>query len=83
MKQKLKPLQADLLRSSLRRLPEKMRLAVTLRFWHMETVTSIGNYLGVSHEEAIKLIQSGIREIRKSLLRANPNSKREKVFWSL
>lgn len=67
-KQKLKSLQADFLRSSLRRLPDKVRIAVILRFWHMETVESIAKYLGISYADTCKLLDSGIKQLRKKIL---------------
>lgn len=66
-KQKLKPTQKDLLRHFVRTLPEKMRTAITLRFWHQETIHSISSYTGDTTVQIETLIRRGLNILKKKL----------------
>lgn len=58
----------DYLRSELRKLPDQMRIALILRFWHLETIESISQYLNIKWSEANKLIEEGVTKLKKSSL---------------
>jgi len=58
----------DFLRSELRKLPDQMRLAIILRFWHLETIESISQYLNIKWYEANKLIEDGVRLLKEGSL---------------
>lgn len=70
-KQKLKPTQKDLIRNFVRNLPEKMRTAIILRFWHGETISSISSYTGDTLEEVQILIQRGLILLKRRLKKHN------------
>ena len=59
----------DFLRSELRKLPDQMRLAIILRFWHLETIESISRYMNIKWSEANKLIEDGVRLLKEGSLR--------------
>ena len=58
----------DYLRSELRKLPDQMRLAIILRFWHLETIESISQYMNIKWSEANKLIEDGVGLLKNSSL---------------
>lgn len=70
-KQKLKPTQKDLIRHLVRTLPEKIRTAITLRFWHGETVFSIASYTGDTLAEVQVFIERGLMLLKKKLKEHN------------
>lgn len=66
-KQKLKPTQKGLIRHFVRMLPEKIRTAITLRFWHQETISAISGYTGSTTEQVESLIRRGIVQLKRNL----------------
>lgn len=58
----------DFVRSELRKLPDQMRLAIILRFWHLETVESISQYMNIKWYEANKLIEEGVSLLKRGSL---------------
>lgn len=58
----------DFLRSELRKLPDPVRLAIILRFWHLETIESISQYMGIKWSEANKLIEEGVHHLKGGAL---------------
>ena len=58
----------DFLRSELRKLPDQIRLAIILRFWHLETIESISQYMGIKWIDANKLIEEGVRQLKRGAL---------------
>lgn len=58
----------DFLRSELRKLPDQMRLAIILRFWHLETIESISQYMNIKWSVANKLIEDGVSLLKKGNL---------------
>lgn len=63
-----KGLKEDFLRSELRKLPDQMRLAIILRFWHLETIESISLYMNIKWSEANKLIEEGVSLLKRGSL---------------
>lgn len=63
-----KGLKEDFLRSELRKLPDQMRLAIILRFWHLETIESISQYMNIKWSEANKLIEDGVSLLKRGSL---------------
>jgi hypothetical protein len=58
----------DFVRSELRKLPDQIRLAIILRFWHHETIESISQYMNIKWYEANKLIEDGVILLKKGSL---------------
>ena len=58
----------DFVRSELRKLPDQMRLAIILRFWHHETIESISQYMNIKWHEANKLIEEGVNLLKRGCL---------------
>ena len=58
----------DFVRSELRKLPDQMRLAIILRFWHHETIESISQYMNIKWHEANKLIEEGVSLLKRGSL---------------
>lgn len=69
MKYKLMGLEEDFLRSELRKLPEDMRLAIILRFWHSETIESISKYINLPWDQTNHLIEEGLKILREGPLK--------------
>lgn len=67
-KKVLKGFKEDYLRSELRKLPDQMRLAIILRFWHLETIESISQYMNIKWSEANKLIEEGVSLLKRGSL---------------
>lgn len=55
----------DLVRSELRKLPEKIKEALVLRFWHLETIESISRHIGKSWDETDSLINEGLKMMKQ------------------